>query len=115
MPRRRGVPWVLLAVISLAIYIYLTFDTSEYNLYIILITLAVILIWLGQFFRKRYFYKQDRDISHQLSVHFSERLERDDFTDEVRVYDKPNQICEYCGAQLTIGNNFCENCGKSQS
>ncbi len=110
---RRGVPWALLGVFSLAIYLWFTFDTGEYNIYIIVITAAVVIIWLARYFRKRHVSKQFDSLSNKLSVHYDERIERDDFTNEVRTFNETEEkVCKYCGAPKSNSSNICENCGK---
>lgn len=113
---RRGVPWALLGVFSLAIYLWFTFDTGEYNVYIIVITAAVVLIWLARYFRKRRISQQFDDFSNKLSVHYDERIEREDFTKGVKsLNENEEKICKYCGASQSNSSTNCENCGKNIS
>ncbi len=113
---KRGIPWALLGIISLAIYLWFTFDTGEYNVYIIVITVALLLIWLANYFRKRNISKQFDIYSNKLVEHFGERTEREDFTTEVRVLNETEEkVCEYCGASQTNSSTNCENCGKNLS
>ncbi|MBY9001793.1 MAG: hypothetical protein KGD64_12820, partial [Candidatus Heimdallarchaeota archaeon] len=79
VPRRRGVPWALLAALSLAVYLLLTFDTGEYSIYIIVVTAAVVLLWLARFFRKKNISREYTDISSKLSTYYEERTEREDY------------------------------------
>ena len=110
---RRRIPWALLGAFSLAIYLWLYFDTGEYNIYIIVITAAVVLLWFARYFRKRHVSKQFDRFSNKLDVHFKERIERDDFTNEFRVINESERnFCEYCGASQSLTSNICENCGK---
>ncbi|MHA1591573.1 MAG: hypothetical protein ACTSUP_03790 [Candidatus Heimdallarchaeaceae archaeon] len=113
---RRGIPWALLGAFSLAIYLWIYFDTGEYNIYIIVITAAVVLIWFARYFRKRHVSKQFDRFSNKLDVHYEERIERDDFTNEVRVINESEEnFCEYCGASQSLTSSICENCGKEIS
>ncbi|MHA1345717.1 MAG: hypothetical protein ACTSVO_06260 [Candidatus Heimdallarchaeaceae archaeon] len=113
----RGIPWVLLAVLSLAIYLWFTFDTGEYNVYIIVITAAVVLIWFARFFRKRHVSKQFDNYSDKLSVHFDERTAREDFGKGPKTFDESGgNLCEYCGTfQSSSSSIKCEHCGKELS
>lgn len=109
----RRIPWALLGAFSLAIYLWLYFDTGEYNIYIIVITAAVVLIWFARYFRKRHVSKQFDRYSDKLSVHYDERIEREDYTKEERIFNEPEgKICEYCGSFQSHSSISCENCGK---
>lgn len=113
---RRRVPWALLGAFSLAIYLWLYFDTDEYNIYIIVITAAVVLIWFARYFRKRHVSRQFDNFSRKLDVHYDERIKREDFTNEVKVSNKSEgEFCEYCGASQSHSSGVCENCGKKFS
>ena len=113
---KRGIPWALLGIISLAIYLWFTFDTGEYNIYIIVITLALLLIWLANYFRKRNISKQFDIYSNKLVEHFDERTEREDFTTEVNVLNvSEKKVCKFCGASQINSSTNCENCGKNLS
>ncbi len=113
---RRRIPWALLGAFSLAIYLWIYFDTGEYNIYIIVITAAVVLIWFARYFRKRHVSRQFDHFSDKLSVHYDERIEREDYTKETRNFNEPEgKICEYCGAFQSHSSDICENCGKKLS
>ena len=113
---RRGIPWALLGAFSLAIYLWFYFDTGEYNIYIIVITIAVVLIWFARYFRKRHLSRQFDSYSNKLDVHYAKRIEREDFTKDVRVFNESEgKTCEFCGASLSYSDSICENCGKKLS
>jgi len=110
---RRGIPWALLGALSLAIYLWFTFDTGEYNIYIIVITAAVVIIWLTRYFRKRHVAREFDDVSRKLSVHYDERIKRNDYNKGVRAFNgSEGKFCEYCGASQSHSSSICENCGK---
>ncbi|MHA1202497.1 MAG: hypothetical protein ACTSQ4_08250 [Candidatus Heimdallarchaeaceae archaeon] len=109
----RRIPWALLGAFSLAIYLWLYFDTGEYNIYIIVITAAVVLIWFARYFRKRHVSKQFDRYSNKLDMHYEERVEREDYNKEERNFNESEgNFCEYCGASQSRSSSFCENCGK---
>ena len=113
---RRRIPWALLGAFSLAIYLWIYFDTGEYNVYIIVITAAVVLIWFARYFRKRHNYRQFDGYSKKLDVHYEARIEREDFANKVKAFNESEgKICEFCGASQSLSNNNCENCGKKLS
>ncbi len=113
---RRGIPWALLGAFSLAIYLWFTFDTGEYNIYIIVITAAVVLIWFARYFRKKHVAKQFDNFSRKLSMHYNERIEREDYSKNERAFNESEGIfCEYCGASQSHSSSICENCGKKLS